>query len=126
MLKVVIDANDASMKKRRMDELFEDEEIVALEMDSFESQQIGRVVANTKGNGKISTAGTQSTINQLLKKPIKEEADDHVVDFFYTSAIQFNCLKTQPLQNCVRILKIWNWFICENNIGFKYKLSYLV
>lgn len=57
MLKVAIDGNDASVKKRRMVEMFENEEIVALEMDNFESQQIGKVVANTKGKRKISVSG---------------------------------------------------------------------
>jgi ferritin-like protein len=34
----------------------------------------------------------QSTINQIVKKPLKEEADDLVAMFFYTSAIPFNCI----------------------------------
>ena len=33
------------------------------------------------------------TINQMLKKDIKEEVCQQIARFFYTSAIPFNCVK---------------------------------
>ncbi|KAL9670141.1 hypothetical protein QQ045_007692 [Rhodiola kirilowii] len=50
-------------------------------------------VSKHTGKGKFATSTIQSTINQIVKKPLKEEADDLVALFFYTSAIPFNCIK---------------------------------
>ncbi|KAL9672136.1 hypothetical protein QQ045_028384 [Rhodiola kirilowii] len=47
----------------------------------------------TLEKGKFSASTIQSTINQMIKKSMKEEADDLVAMFFYTSAIPFNCIK---------------------------------
>jgi len=66
-------------------------------------QYIGKDENNDEGNeissvdkGKIAASGsanTQTTINQLLKKDLKEEACRQITRFFYTKAIPFNCVK---------------------------------
>jgi hypothetical protein len=87
MLNVTFTAKEAAMKKRKMAEIgiAQDDGSPSLEIDNSQSQQ--------KGIGKFSTSGIQSTINQIVKKPLKEDADDLVAEFFYTSAIPFNCIK---------------------------------
>ena len=50
---------------------------------------------SSKYKGKRATSGnrsTQTTLNQLLKKDIREEACRQIARFFYTSAIPFNCV----------------------------------
>lgn len=96
MLKVVTNVNDALVKKRRMAEMFEDEEIVTL-INNFESRQTRKVVTNTKG--KLVLLGFNQQLTNCLKNPIKEEADDHVADFFYSSVIPFNYIKNSLCKN---------------------------
>ena len=46
--------------------------------------------------GKITTTrsgSTQKTINQKLKKDLREETCRQIARFFYTRAISFNCVK---------------------------------
>ncbi|XP_058732905.1 uncharacterized protein LOC131604487 [Vicia villosa] len=78
MLNVVATGKETSMKKRKMAEIVEDGGIPTSEIHNNNQQKGKRI---------------QSTINQMMKKPLKEEADDLVAMFFYTSAIPFNCIK---------------------------------
>jgi hypothetical protein len=51
---------------------------------------------SSKDKEKRATSGSESiqtTLNQLLKKDIREEACRQIVRFFYTSAIPFNYVK---------------------------------
>ena len=45
----------------------------------------------------------KTTINQLLKKDIREEACRQIVEFFYISAIPFNCVKNSKF---VKVLEL--------------------
>ena len=56
------------------------------EIKEISSKDKGKRVASENGS-------TQTTLNQLLKKDIREEACRQIVRFFYTSAIPFNCVK---------------------------------
>jgi hypothetical protein len=51
---------------------------------------------SSKDKGKRATSGsesTQTTLNQLLKKDIREEACRQIARFFYNIAIPFNYVK---------------------------------
>ena len=43
-----------------------------------------------KGNS--MTSSTQTTINQLMKKELREEVCQQIARFFYACAIPFNCV----------------------------------
>ncbi|XP_047166554.1 uncharacterized protein LOC124835629 [Vigna umbellata] len=88
MIKVVAEAKNASLKKRKIN-IGEDEE----ESENFEG---GHKVFGFKGKEKVATTskgGVQATINQMMKKGYKEEVDAQVAEFFYTSAIPFNVIR---------------------------------
>ena len=46
-----------------------------------------------KENKQLPLLGVQETINQMVKKGLKEEVDALVVEVFYTSAIPFNVIR---------------------------------
>ena len=70
-----------------------------------------------KGKRVASGSGsTQTTINHLLKKDLKEEACRQIARFFYTSAIPFNCVKNPEF---VKALEL----VAKHGPGFK-PLSY--
>ena len=52
------------------------------------------------------------TINQMLKKDIKEEACQQIARFFYTSVIPFNCVKNPEF---VKALEL----VAQHGPGFK-------
>lgn len=95
MLKVVVEAKEASLKKRRLNSIDEEE------VEEQQSQGVALETNNqrklwSKGKGKVLTGsggGVQATINQMMKKGYKEEVDAQVAEFFYTSAIPFNVIK---------------------------------
>ncbi|XP_057755684.1 uncharacterized protein LOC130974860 [Arachis stenosperma] len=89
MLKVCVEAKEASLKKRRFGDDEDYPEQTEKEKDN--SQQRGKDIRNfvTKGKG----AQVQSTINQMMKKDLKEQCDQQCAIFFYTSAIPFNVIK---------------------------------
>jgi hypothetical protein len=62
--------------------------------DNDDDDEIKEISSNNKGKRVASGSGsTQTTLNQLLKKDIREEACRQIARFFYTSAIPFNCVK---------------------------------
>lgn len=85
-MRIVAEAKEASKKKRRILGADEDAEEVAV----ASSQQKGFSFA--KGKAKVS-GPVQATINQMMRKGFKEEVDDQVAKYFYTSAIPFNTIK---------------------------------
>ncbi|XP_052119071.1 uncharacterized protein LOC107494867 [Arachis duranensis] len=89
MLKVCVEAKEASLKKRRFGDDEDYPEQTEKEKDN--SQQKGKDICNfvTKGKG----AQVQSTINQMMKKDLKEQCDQQCAIFFYTTAIPFNVIK---------------------------------
>jgi hypothetical protein len=63
---------------------------------------------NSKDKGKRATSGsgsTQTTLNQLLKRDIREEACRQIARFFYTSTIPFNCVKNPEFLKALELLK---------------------
>ncbi|XLR61735.1 hypothetical protein HN51_005022 [Arachis hypogaea] len=89
MLKACVEAKEASLKKRRFSDDEDYHEQTEKEKDN--SQQKGKDIRNfiTKGKG----AQVQSTINQMMKKDLKEQCDQQCAIFLYTSAIPFNVIK---------------------------------
>ncbi|XP_068463716.1 uncharacterized protein [Phaseolus vulgaris] len=86
MIKIVAEAKQASLKKRKLNIIDEDQGCEGLE----ERQHI----FGFKGKEKVGSRGAvQATINQMMKKGYKEEVDAQVAEFFYTSAIPFNVIK---------------------------------
>ncbi|XP_073268810.1 uncharacterized protein [Populus alba] len=66
-----------------------------------------------KGKRVASGSGsTQTTINQLLKRDVREEACRQIARFFYTSAIPFNCVKNPEF---VKALEL----VAKHGPGFK-------
>ena len=61
---------------------------------------------------KSATQSTQSTINQIYKKELREEACQQVAKFFYTSAIPFNCVKNPEFEKMCHL-------IGKYGLGFK-------
>jgi hypothetical protein len=62
--------------------------------DDDDDDEIKEISSKDKGKRVASGSGsTQTTLNQLLKKDIREEACRQIARFFYTSAIPFNCVK---------------------------------
>ena len=50
------------------------------------------------------SGSTQTTLNQLLKKDIREEACRQIARFFYTSAIPFNCVKNPEFVKALELV----------------------
>ncbi|CAM8913918.1 unnamed protein product [Rhodiola kirilowii] len=88
MLNIVATAKENSAKKRKMVECREEGGSSTVEMETEETGY-----SKKKEKGKFSASTIQSTMNRIIKKPLKEEADDLAAMFFYTSAIPFNCIK---------------------------------
>ncbi|CAM8959963.1 unnamed protein product [Rhodiola kirilowii] len=91
MLKLIATGKEASMKKRKLIECSDEGGSSTTEVETCSSPCPS--VSKHTGKGKFATSTIQSTINQIVKKPLKEEADHLVAMFFYTSAIPFNCIK---------------------------------
>ena len=75
--------------------------------DADEDNEISSI---NKGKKPVSGSGsgsgsTQMTINQMLKKDIKEEAYQQIARFFYTSAIPFNCVKNPKFIKALELVK---------------------
>jgi len=83
MLKVVSEAKDASLKKRKLNSLgqFDGEE---------ESESNTSKMFKSKST---SIDGVQATLNQLYKRGDKEKVDTQIAEFFYASAILFNVIR---------------------------------
>jgi len=81
MMKVVFDAKEVSMKKRRWNSLEQSDGGEKSEQ-SFNSSKIFK---------SKSSDGVQVTLNQLYKICDKEKVN--VVEFFYTSVIPFNVIR---------------------------------
>nr|KYP52522.1 Glutathione S-transferase 1 [Cajanus cajan] len=82
MMKIVAEAKETSMRKKRL--LDTDEE------DDIEKEMDMRAL--TKGKG-VGGARVQITLNQMMKKDYKDQVDQQVARYFYTSVIPFNSIK---------------------------------
>ena len=91
MCAAIDDAKEAAMKKRRLMQIDEEEREegpeAAMEMSLSKGKYI--MMSATKRKG----IHVQTTMNLTLKKGLKDQIDDQVAKFFYTSAIPFNCIK---------------------------------
>jgi hypothetical protein len=78
-----------------------------------DDDEIKEISSNDKGKRVASGSGsTQTTLNQLLKKDIREEACRQIARFFYTSAIPFNCAKNPEF---IKALEL----VAKHGPGFK-------
>jgi hypothetical protein len=78
--------------------------------DDYEIKEI-----SSKDKGKRAASGsgsTQTTLNQLLKKDIREEACRQIARFFYTRAIPFNCVKNLEFFKALEL-------VAKQGSGFK-------
>jgi len=83
MIKIVAEAKHATLKRRKLNIIDEEDEGGHM-LFGFKGKQ---TVANA------SKGGVQETINQMMKKGFKEEVDAQVAEVFYTSAIHFNVIR---------------------------------
>ena len=78
-----------------------------------EDDEIKEISSKDKGKRVISGSGsTQTTLNQLLKRDIREEACQQIARFFYTSAIPFNCVKNLEFVKAFEL-------VAKHGLGFK-------
>jgi len=77
MLKVVREAKDASLMKRKFNSLGQTD-------GEEDSESITSKMFKSKST---SPDGVQSTLNQIYKRCDKEKVDAQIAEFFYTSAI---------------------------------------
>jgi len=104
ILNVLVKNQEASEKKRKAFQYIGKDE------DNDEGNEITSV---DKGKRVASGSGsTQTTINQLLKKDLREEACRQIARFFYTNAIPFNCVKNPEF---VKALEL----VAKHGPGFK-------
>ena len=104
ILNVLVKNQEASEKKRKAFQYIGKDE------DNDEGNEITSV---DKGKRVASGSGsTQTTINHLLKKDLREEACQQIARFFYTSAIPFNCVKNPEF---VKALEL----VAKHGPGFK-------
>jgi hypothetical protein len=82
ILGVLVKNLEATEKKRKVLQYNENDD----EIKEISLKDKGKRVAS-------GSESTQTTLNQLLKKDIREEACRQIAMFFYTSAIPFNCVK---------------------------------
>jgi len=81
--------------------------------DDDDDDEIKEINSKNKGKRAASRSGsTQTTLNQLLKKDIREEARRQIARFFYTSAIPFNCVKNPDF---IKALEM----VAKHGPGFK-------
>jgi hypothetical protein len=70
-----------------------------------DDDEIKEISSKNKGNRVVSGSGsTQTTLNQLLKKDIREETCRQIARFFYTSAIPFNCVKNPEFVKALELV----------------------
>jgi len=81
--------------------------------DDDDDDEIKEISSKDKGKRVASGSGsTQTTLNQLLKKDIREEACRQIARFLYTSAIPFNCVKNPEF---IKALEM----VAKHGPGFK-------
>jgi hypothetical protein len=90
ILGVLVKNLEATEKKRKVHQYSGNDDDDDDEIKEISSKDKGKRVASGSGS-------TQTTLNQLLKKDIREEACQQIARFFYTSAIPFSCVKTLSL-----------------------------
>jgi hypothetical protein len=100
ILNVLLKNQEASEKKRKAFQYIGKDE-----GNEITSVDKGKRVASGGGS-------TQTTINQLLKNNLREEACQQIARFFYTSAIPFNCVKNHEF---VKTLEL----VAKHGPGFK-------
>jgi len=104
ILSVLVKNLEATEKKRKAHQYSgnddDDDEI-----KEISSKDKGKTVASGSGS-------TQTTLNQLLKKDIKEKACRQIARFFYTSVIPFNCVKNPEF---IKALEM----VAKHGPGFK-------
>jgi hypothetical protein len=104
ILGVLVKNLEATEKKRKA---------LQYSVNEDDDDEIKEISSKDKGKRVASGSGsTQTTLNQLLKKDIREEACRQIARFFYTSAIPFNCVKNPEF---IKALEM----VAKHGPGFK-------
>jgi len=94
ILDVLVKNQKATKKRKAFQYIGTDEDIDEEGISSVDKE---KKVASGSGS-------TQTTINWLLKKNLKEEACQQIARFFYTSAIQFNYVKNPAFVKALELI----------------------
>jgi len=111
MLKHVMEAKTSSFKRKNQWVNVSEDGDDSEEQVDFKGKGIMNLLRNSTTSSDTSI-GQQSTINQMFKKDLREEACQQVVRFFYTSSIPFNCVKNPEFTKMCEI-------IGKYGLGFK-------
>jgi hypothetical protein len=104
ILDVLVKNLEATEKKRKAHQY---------SVNDDDDDEIKEISSRDKGKRVASGSGsTQTTLNQLLKKDIREEACRQIARFFYTSAIPFNCVKNPEFLKALEL-------VAKHGPGFK-------
>ncbi|KAJ6932246.1 hypothetical protein NC651_007844 [Populus alba x Populus x berolinensis] len=104
ILSVLVKNLEATEKKRK---------VLQYSVNEDDDDEIKEISSKDKGKRVASGSGsTQTTLNQLLKKDIREEACRQIARFFYTSAIPFNCVKNLEFLKALEL-------VAKHGPGFK-------
>ena len=110
---IIFEAKCASSKRKKqyVDVGEEDDQGTQAQIENEKSERgLTNFLRNPKNSSKEAST-TQSTMNQMFKKDLREEACQQVARFFYTSAIPFNCIKNPEfLKMCELIGKFGQGF----------------
>jgi len=105
ILSVLVKNLEATEKKRKAHQYSGNDDDDDDEIKEISSKDKGKTVASGSGS-------TQTTLNQLLKKDIKEKTCRQIARFFYTSVIPFNCVKNPEF---IKALEM----VAKHGPGFK-------
>ncbi|WOL08272.1 hypothetical protein Cni_G17025 [Canna indica] len=114
MLSICLKLEDLANKKRHIDSSgLEDDDVddVELNGDDEETNSSGkRKAKEDEGIASLFKKRTanlpsrQTTINQMMKKELREDVCMQIARFFYTSAILFNCVKNPEFQKMCQLI----------------------
>jgi hypothetical protein len=99
------------IKKNKVYEAAEEDEI-----EQGQSKKRKLEEAENCGQHFKRWVGSQSTINSIFKKPLREDACQAIASFFYNNAIPFNVANSDEFKNMLEL-------VSKHGSGFK-PLSY--
>ncbi|KAF7826965.1 SCAN domain-containing protein [Senna tora] len=105
ILEVIINAKENAEKKKTLRiDVGDDEANIG---NAQSEVGVINVFNKPKGSGagsRIGSTQTQSTINHMFKKDLREETCKQIACFFYTSAIPFNCIKNPEFTKMLELV----------------------
>ena len=101
MLQILIEMEEKSNSRKKYG-LDEGENSLQGEVgEKRKEREVGLASIFKKRN---TSQSSQTTINQIYKKELREEACQQVARFFYTSAIPFNCVKNPEFEKMCHLI----------------------